>query len=169
MRSRRSPTSVWRRSEKPARRHGIHIGIHTLSAVNVAEVAPHVRDGVDRYLHGHMEACRRLGGEWMVVHAGYHFTGDYEMRRQASLERLVRITEDADCHGTKEEHLRPGEGNIHFAMVFRRLRDLGFKGYFMNAFGSLNDMIAGREYLARRAAAQSCTNLHVYQRFDPIR
>lgn len=27
--------------------HGIHVGIHTLSAVNVAEVAPHVRDGVD--------------------------------------------------------------------------------------------------------------------------
>src|SRR5215510_2184193 len=62
--------------------HGIHIGIHTLSAVNVAEVAPHVRDGVDRYLHGHMEACLRLGGEWMVVHAGYHFTSDAAMRRE---------------------------------------------------------------------------------------
>ena len=65
-------------------RHGIHVGIHTLSAVNVAEVAPHVRDGVDRYLHGHMDACKRLGGEWMVVHAGYHFTSDFEMRRRGS-------------------------------------------------------------------------------------
>ncbi len=43
--------------------HGIHVGIHTMSAVNVAEVAPHVRDGVDRYLFGHLEACSKLGGE----------------------------------------------------------------------------------------------------------
>jgi sugar phosphate isomerase/epimerase len=51
--------------------NGIHVGIHTLSAVNVAEVAPHVRDGVDRYLFGHLDACKRLGGEWMVVHADF--------------------------------------------------------------------------------------------------
>src|SRR5262245_56566168 len=36
-----------------AERHGIHLGVHTESAVNVAELAPHVRDGVDRYLLGH--------------------------------------------------------------------------------------------------------------------
>ena len=60
--------------------NGIHVGIHTMSAVNVAEVAPHVRDGVDRYLLGHLEACKRLGGEWMVVHAGFHFTSDVTMR-----------------------------------------------------------------------------------------
>ena len=68
--------------------NGIHIGVHTLSAVNMAEVAPHVRDGVDRYIKGHMDACKELGGEWMVVHAGYHFTADVEMRREAGLERL---------------------------------------------------------------------------------
>ena len=56
--------------------HDIHVGIHTMSSVNVAEVVPHVRDGVDRYLRGHLDACKRLGGEWMVVHAGYHFTRD---------------------------------------------------------------------------------------------
>src|ERR1700754_1090218 len=64
-------------------RHGIHVGIHTMSAVNVAEVAPHVRDGVDHYLRSHLEACRRLGGEWMVVHAGYHFTSDVPLRMDA--------------------------------------------------------------------------------------
>ena len=58
----------------------------------------------------------------------------------------------ADCWGTKEEHLRPGEGNIDFAMVFRRLDELGFKGHYMNAFGTLQDMIEGREYLAKRGA-----------------
>jgi hydroxypyruvate isomerase len=71
---------------------GIHIGVHTMSAVNVAEVAPHVRDGVESYLKGHMDACKKLGGEWMVVHAGYHFTSDVKMRMEAGLERLKRLS-----------------------------------------------------------------------------
>ena len=35
--------------------------------------------------------------------------------------------------------------------MFRRLDELGFKGHYMNAFGSLQDMIEGREYLAKLA------------------
>ncbi|MCH2327405.1 MAG: sugar phosphate isomerase/epimerase, partial [Rhodospirillales bacterium] len=30
--------------------NGIHLGLHTLSAVNIAEVSPFVRDAVDDYL-----------------------------------------------------------------------------------------------------------------------
>jgi sugar phosphate isomerase/epimerase len=193
-----------------------------------AEVAPHVRDGVDRYLTGHMDACKRLGGEWMVVHAGYHFTADIKMRMEAGLERLKRLSgyaeeigitlllenmnkepEDAevkylaynleetqfyferltsprlrwaftpnhahlvpegidgfldamdvsrcdevrlaDCfRGGKEVHLRPGEGDLDFDHLFRRLDELGFQGHYMMSFGTLDDMIAGREQLARR-------------------
>jgi sugar phosphate isomerase/epimerase len=213
---------------KSCEANGIRIGVHTLSAVNVAEVAPHVRDGVDRYLFGHMDACKRLGGEWIVVHAGFHFTSDYEMRRDAGLERLKRLAdygekiglpvllenmnkepEDAevkylafnleecqyyfskldspylrwsftcnhahlvpegidgfldgldlkrceevrvaDCWGTKEEHLKPGQGNIDFVAMFARLEKMGYRGHFTTAFGSLQDMIEGREYLAREA------------------
>ena len=77
---------------RPAPGNGIHVGIHTMSAVNVAEYAPHVRDGVERYLMGHMDACKRLGGEWMVVHAGYHFTSDVKLRMEAGLERLKRLS-----------------------------------------------------------------------------
>lgn len=204
---------------------GIKLGVHTLSAVNVAEVAPHVRDGVDRYLFGHMEACKKLGGEWIVVHAGFHFTSDYQMRREAALERLGKLAEYgekiglpvllenmnkepadaevkylgfnleecqyyfnnlksdhlrwsftcnhahlvpegidgflagldvsrigevrvADCWGTKEEHLKPGAGNIAFGDMFRKLNALGYTGHFTTAFGTLQDMIEGREYLA---------------------
>ena len=206
--------------------NGIKLGVHTLSAVNVAEVAPQVRDGVDRYLFGHMDACKKLGGEWIVVHAGFHFTSDYQMRREAALERLTRLAEHgekiglpvllenmnkepadaevkylgfnleecqyffgnlkspflrwsftcnhahlvpegidgflggldvkrmgevrvADCWGTKEEHLKPGQGNIDFAGMFKQLDTLGYRGHFTTAFGSLQDMIEGREYLAR--------------------
>jgi hydroxypyruvate isomerase len=211
--------------------HGIHLGVHTMSAVNTAEVAPHVRDGVDRYLMGHMDACKRLGGEWMVVHAGYHFTSDLKMRMEAGLERLKRLSgyaeeigitlllenmnkepDDAevrylgynleetqfyferltsprlrwaftanhahlvpegvdgflngmdiarcdevrlaDCfRGGKEVHLRPGEGDLDFAHLFRRLDALGFRGHYMTSFGTLDDMIAGREHLARLGSA----------------
>jgi sugar phosphate isomerase/epimerase len=209
--------------------NGIHVGIHTLSAVNVAEVAPHVRDGVDRYLFGHLDACKRLGGEWMVVHGGFHFTSDVAMRREAAVERLQRLSDraeelgidllfenmnkepaDAEVHylgynveetqyfldrltsprlrwaftanhahlvpegvegflkafdlgrcdevrladcwrNGKEIHLRPGEGDFDFKDMFRRLESGGFKGHYMTAFGSLEDMIKGRDHLAQLA------------------
>jgi sugar phosphate isomerase/epimerase len=207
--------------------NGIKIGIHTMSAVNIAEVAPHVRDGVDRYIFGHMDACKRLGGEWLVVHAGYHFTSDFEMRRDAGLDRLLRMSAYAekigidlrlenmnkepadaevkylgynleetqwyferltsprlrwaftanhahlvpegipafidgldisrcdevrlaDCwRNGKEIHLRPGEGDLDFGDLFRRLDRAGFKGHYINAFGSLQDVIDGRVTLGK--------------------
>jgi sugar phosphate isomerase/epimerase len=98
--------------------NGIHVGIHTLSAVNVAEVAPHVRDGVDRYLFGHMEACKRLGGEWMVVHAGYHFTSDVQMRREAARDRLARMSEHAEKIGLtlllENMNWEPDDAEVHY-------------------------------------------------------
>ena len=208
------------------RTHGIQLGLHTLSAVNVAEVSPFVRDAVDSYLRAYVDTAKMLGAGWVVVHGGYHFTGDYESRRQASVERLKRtvayaekagvqlLLENlnkepdlaevhylvhnveecryyfdriqspnlgwaftvnhahivpegieghiqsldlsrcgevrlADCRGDREEHLRPGAGTIDFAAMFRRIEGAGFRGHYMNAFGSLDDMLAGRDYLAR--------------------
>ncbi len=207
--------------------HGIHIGVHTMSAVNTAEIAPHVRDGVEAYLMGHMDACKRLGGEWMVVHAGYHFTSDVQLRMEAGLERLKRLStygekigltlllenmnwepDDAEVHylahnleetkyyfdrldsprlrwaftanhahlveegvdgfldgmdikrcdevrladcfrNGKEMHLNPGEGDFDFPALLRRLDALKFTGHYMNAFGTLEDMLQGRDMLAR--------------------
>lgn len=219
--------------------HGIHIGIHTMSAVNVAEIAPHVRDGVDRYLTGHMDACKRLGGEWMVVHAGFHFTSDVQLRMEAGLERLKRLSgyaekigltlllenmnrepDDAEVHylghnleetqyyfdrldsprlrwaftanhahlvpegvdgfldamdinrcdevrladcfrNGKELHLKPGMGDFDFPALFRRLDQLGFAGHYMNAFGSLEDMLEGRDMLAgMEVQARRSTAVH---------
>jgi sugar phosphate isomerase/epimerase len=207
--------------------HGIAVGVHTSSAVNVAETAPHVSEAVDRYLTGHLDACKALGGGWMVVHAGYHFSSDVAARMAAGLERLKRLADhaerlgvtlllenlnrepaDAEVHylahnvaetrwyfdrlnsprlrwaftanhahlvpegvegflaaldvarcdevrladcwrNGKEEHLKPGAGDFDFSGLFRRLDALGFAGHYMNAFGSLQDMIEGRESLAR--------------------
>ena len=206
-------------------RHDIHLGLHTLSAVNIAEFSPCVSDAVDAYLRVNIDFAQRLGCEWIVVHAGFHFSSHVEARKAAALEHLQRAvayaeprgaslllenlnfeppdaeihylahTVDecryyfdaiasasfgwaftvnhahlvpegidgfldafgstrigevrlADCHGDKEEHLRPGEGNIDFQRLFQRLESSGYQHHYMMAFGSLDDRLAGREFFA---------------------
>ena len=212
-------------------RHGVTLGLHTASAVNVAEYAPFVGDAVEAYLKAYADAAVRLGAKWIVMHAGFHFTSDKAQRMQAGLERLKRVLahaenrgalillenlnkepDDAEVHylaHTVEEwryyfnairspafklsftashahlvpegvdgfidaidlaqvgevrladcfrngfeaHLRPGEGDLDFGHLFRRLEGAGFKGHYTNAFGSLDDMLAGRDELVRLARA----------------
>ena len=210
--------------------HGLHLGLHSSSAVNVAETSPLLAEATDAYLRTYIELAGRLGAEWIVVHAGYHFSSDYTARRAASLERLRRaaaaaeqagvllllenlnrepehaeiryLAHDlaecreyfagltsprlgwaftvnhahlvpegidgfvdgldlgrcgevrlADSHGRYEQHLRPGEGTIDFTRMFRRIEGAGYRGHYMLAFGTLEDMLAGREHLVRSAEA----------------
>lgn len=212
-----------------AERGGIHLGLHTLSGVNVAETSPFVAEAVDRYLAAYVDLAPRLGAEWIVVHGGFHFTSDYAARRSASLARLARAVERAerarvrlllenlnrepehaevrylafsieecreyfdriaspslgwaftvnhahllpegitgfldaiglarcgevrvaDNRGDHEQHLRPGEGTIDFPDMFARIEGGGYRGHYMLAFGSLEDMLEGRDVLARVAA-----------------
>ena len=210
-------------------RQGIRLGLHTASAVNVAEYAPYVGDAVEQYLNAYVDAAVRLGAGWIVMHAGFHFTSDRDQRMQAGRERLRRVVDFAERKGalillenlnkepveaevhylahTVEEwrfyfeaihspafrlsftanhahlvpegiagfvdaldmgrveevrladcfrngyevHLPPGEGDIDFADMFRRIEAKGFRGHYMNAFGSLDDMLEGREELVRIA------------------
>jgi sugar phosphate isomerase/epimerase len=212
-------------------RAGIHLGLHTSSAVNVAECAPYVDAAVDAYLKAYVDAARRLGAEWTVMHAGFHFTSDVEERMAAGCERLKRVVAYAEQRGalvllenlnkepaeaevhylahTVEEwqyyidrirspafklsftvnhahlvpegvpgfvdrldfsqveevrladcfrnghevHLKPGAGDLDFADMFRRIEAKGFAGHYMNAFGSLDDMLAGRAQLVAIANA----------------
>jgi sugar phosphate isomerase/epimerase len=210
-------------------KHGVSLGLHTASAVNVAEYAPYVADAVEAYLKAYVDASVRLGAKWIVMHAGFHFTSDKAQRMQAGRDRLRRVVahaedkgalillenlnkepDDAEVHylaHTVEEwryyfaaidspsfklsftanhahlvpegiegfiaaidlarvaevrladcfrngyeaHLRPGEGDLDFGDLFRRLETGGFKGRYTNAFGSLDDMLQGREELVRLA------------------
>ena len=212
-------------------RHGIHLGLHTASAVNVAEYAPYVGDAVERYLEAYVDAAVLLGAEWIVMHAGFHFTSDREQRMQAGLDRLRRVAAYAERKGAlillenlnkeppeaevhylahtveewrfyfeciqspafrlsftvnhahlvpegvagfvaaldfveveevrladwwrngSEVHLKPGAGDLDFADMFRRVEGAGFRGHYMNAFGSLDDMLSGRDDLVRLAEA----------------
>ena len=50
--------------------------------------------------------------------------------------------------------MKPGTGNVHFGEMFRLIESSGFKGHYMNGFGSLDGMLEGREYLLERAVEQ---------------
>src|ERR1051325_4558407 len=53
---------------------GITLGLHTLSAVNIAEYAPYLAEAADHYLRTYIDIARALQAGWVDVHAGYHFT-----------------------------------------------------------------------------------------------
>lgn len=213
-----------------AERHGLRLGLHTLSAVNMAETAPYLTAATDNYLHSYVDLAGPLGAGWIVVHAGFHFTGDYERRVETAITRLQRLgayarsrgvrlllenmnpepadaevrylacdiaecerffaaldpaaygwsftanhahmlpegiegfyrhfgpsrmeeVRLADNRGGKEEHLCPGEGNVDFNAMFRLLDGDGYQGHYMLAFGSPDDMRAGRDKLVADWAA----------------
>lgn len=99
-------------------KHGIHIGLHTSSAVNVAEYAPHAGHGVDEYLKSYVDIYSKLGAEWIVVHAGYHFTKDKDARMKAGLERLKRVADYAEKKNARLllENLNkePQDAEVHY-------------------------------------------------------
>jgi sugar phosphate isomerase/epimerase len=99
-------------------RHDIHLGLHTLSGVNVAEFSPHVGAGVDEYLRANVDLAVRLGCEWVVVHAGFHFSGAVEARKAASLERLKRLTAHAERAGAtlllENLNREPDRAEVHY-------------------------------------------------------
>jgi sugar phosphate isomerase/epimerase len=99
-------------------RDGIRLGLHTSSAVNVAEMAPLVSEAVDAYLRGYVDAAAILGAGWIVVHAGYHFSSNVTHRMQAGLDRLRRVIAYAETKNTRLllENLNkePPEAEVHY-------------------------------------------------------
>jgi sugar phosphate isomerase/epimerase len=111
------------------------------------------------YLASDMEECKyyfdrldspALGWSFTVNHAHIHPNRIDEFMTRLDLERCgeVRL---ADCRGTHEEHLRPGEGTIDFPAMFAAIEKSGYRGHYMQAFGSLDDMLTGRATLAALA------------------
>jgi len=213
------------KARKQLEKNGVKLGLHTLSAVNIAETSPFVTNAADAYLAAYMDAAKKLGAGWIVVHGGYHFGSDQRVRMDAAVARIARAAKAAekkkvklllenlnpepeqaevhylandleecryyferldspalgwsftvnhahirpnridafmagldlrrcgevrlaDCRGTHEEHLRPGEGTIDFGAMFAAIEASGYRGHYMQAFGSLDDMLTGRATLA---------------------
>jgi len=98
--------------------NGISIGLHTLSAVNIAEYSPYVSRAVDEYLRGSIDLANQLDCAWTVVHAGYHFSGDVPERTKASIERLKRIGKYASDTGQRilleNLNFEPENSEVHY-------------------------------------------------------
>src|SRR6185312_1343788 len=99
-------------------RAGVHLGLHTSSAVNVAEFAPLLSEASDAYLRAYVDAASLLGAEWIVVHAGFHFSSDVEERMQAGLERLRRVVGYAETKGAllllENLNKEPADAEVHY-------------------------------------------------------
>ena len=211
-------------------KNGIALGLHTNSAVNVAEYSPLVSDAVTDYLKRYVDLVGKLGASWTEMHAGYHFTKDKKARMEAGKERLKTVVgyaekkkalvllenlnkepEKAEVHylaHTVEEwqyywdikspcfklcftanhahlvpegvegfvaaldfkrvgevrladtwrnghevHLKPGAGDMDFGKMFKLIEGTGYRGYYTNAFATLDDMAAARGYLVDKARA----------------
>ena len=211
-------------------KHEIELGLHTNSAVNVAEYSPHVSDGVTDYLKRYVDLVPALRASWTEMHAGYHFTKDKKARMEAGKERLRRVVAHAEkkkalvllenlnkepelaevhylAHSLEEwqyywdiksanfklcftanhahlvpegiegfvaaldfkrvgevrladtwrngheVHLKPGDGDLDFGRMFKLIEGKGYRGYYTNAFTSLDDMVAARDVLVEKARA----------------
>ena len=99
-------------------KHGLQLGLHTLSAVNVAEYSPFVSDAVEQYLRAYIDIFPKLGAKWIVMHAGYHFSSDKAMRMEAGLERLKRIVDYAEKKGAlvllENLNKEPEDAEVHY-------------------------------------------------------
>ena len=99
-------------------REGLHLGLHTSSAVNVAEYAPFVADAVDAYLRAYIDLAPLLGARTIVVHAGFHFTADLDQRMEAGRDRLKRAVAYAEPRGVvlllENLNREPAEAEVHY-------------------------------------------------------
>jgi len=104
--------------------NGISIGLHTLSAVNVAEFSPYVSRAVEEYMRASVDLSNSLDCAWTVVHAGYHFSGDIPERKKASLDRLKRICKYGADTGQKilleNLNFEPDKAEVHYGTHSRR-------------------------------------------------
>lgn len=66
-----------------------------------------------------------------------------------SLCHEVRL---ADNNGSYEIHQQPGDGSIDFGAMFKKIEGMGYTGHYTNGFGSIDDMLIGRDYMVARAS-----------------
>jgi hypothetical protein len=78
---------------------GITMGLHTLSAVNMAEYAPYLAEAADQYVRASIDIAKALHAGWVDVHAGDHCASDVAQRKVAGLERLQRAVGYAETQG----------------------------------------------------------------------
>jgi sugar phosphate isomerase/epimerase len=115
-----------------------------------------------QYLACTLEECAYYFRELQCDHLGWSFTVNHAHMEPEGIDgfldtlpfercREVRL---ADNLGDREAHLQPGEGNIDFRSLFSRLEGSGYRHHYTLAFGTLEDMQRGREYLLETSGRQ---------------
>src|ERR1019366_5742324 len=70
------------------------------------------------YLEAYVDASALLGAEWIVVHAGFHFTSDKDQRMRAGRDRLQRLAAYAERKGAlillENLNKEPAEAEVHY-------------------------------------------------------
>jgi len=98
--------------------HGLRLGLHTLSAVNMAEITPVMHAAVDQYLRQNLALARALGADYVICHGGYHFSSDRAAHLAVALDRLRRAVgwaEERQLDILFENHNKePDEAEIHY-------------------------------------------------------
>jgi sugar phosphate isomerase/epimerase len=98
--------------------HGIALGIHTSSAVNMAEITPVMAAAADAYARQNLDLAQALGCSHVIFHGGFHFSSDVGARFAAAIERLklaVRLAEERNVELHFENHnLEPEHAEIHY-------------------------------------------------------
>jgi len=99
-------------------RYGLRLGIHTLSAVNMAERNRIMCAAVDEYLAANLRLAAALDCGWIIAHGGYHFSSDAPARRQTAIDRMRRFAEQTGAAGAEvwfENHNKePDVAEIHY-------------------------------------------------------
>lgn len=97
---------------------GLRLGIHTLSAVNMAEITPVMAAAADEYLRQNLDLAVALGCGYVICHGGFHFSTDRAARLEAAIARMQRAARWADERDLDiyfENHNRePAEAEIHY-------------------------------------------------------
>lgn len=91
-----------------------------------------------------------LGWAFTVNHATLEPEGIEGFMKTLPMSRCgeVRL---ADNNAEYEVHLFPGDGIIDFEALFAAIEATGYRGHYMCNFGSLEDMLRGRQTLAQAA------------------
>lgn len=101
-----------------AAEHGVAIGIHTSSAVNMAEITPVMAAAADAYVRQNLDLAQALGCTHVIVHGGFHFSSDVEARFAVAIERLklaVRLAGERGLQLHFENHnAEPEHAEIHY-------------------------------------------------------
>jgi protein FrlC len=101
-----------------AAEHNISLGIHSSSAVNMAERTPVMAAAAEEYLRQNFDLARAVGCGYVICHGGFHFTSDREARLEAAVERMGRAAQWAEERGLDiyfENHNKePDDAEIHY-------------------------------------------------------